>query len=224
MSERSIAIFAPARLQSERLPNKQILPLGNSCMFEICCWKLNLIAKETSIPTYVLIRDEELIKIAERFKNVKIILRDEETTKVDGPLTFIYKDIEVIPTTHLMFLNPCLTLLSPKTIERACVNFIRSCYNYGTSVKPFTNWIFNNQGIPITPIDYRTLSTKDVKDLYQAAHAFHIFDKDQFFIDGQMLKKGHLLLPVPETETMDIDTEEDYLYAKYKWQDLEIRI
>lgn len=34
---KTLAIFAPARLSSQRLPNKQLLPLNNTNMFDICC-------------------------------------------------------------------------------------------------------------------------------------------------------------------------------------------
>ena len=38
---KKVGIYIPARLSSERLKNKQILPIGNTCMFEIACKKLN---------------------------------------------------------------------------------------------------------------------------------------------------------------------------------------
>ncbi|MDW7669885.1 MAG: hypothetical protein SCJ93_13760, partial [Bacillota bacterium] len=59
---RSLGIFIPARLESERLPNKQILPIGNSCIFDIACQKLESISDKYS--KYVLIYDEKLIEIA----------------------------------------------------------------------------------------------------------------------------------------------------------------
>lgn len=217
MNKRNLAIFVPARLNSERLPNKQILPLGNSCMFEICCKKLSIITQIYKIPTYVLIYDQPLIDIAKKYPNIKIIIRDKKTCEVDGPLTFIFKDIQIIPEKYLMFLNPCLTLLSIDTIINNIKQFLNSDYEYGTSVKELKNWIFykNNS---ITPIDYKRLTTKEIQDVYQCAHCFHIFNKKQFFKDGYMLKENHALLHIPEHETMDIDTQEEYNYAKYYWE------
>ena len=37
---KTIGIFIAGRLESERLPNKLILPLGNTCLWEIACRKL----------------------------------------------------------------------------------------------------------------------------------------------------------------------------------------
>ena len=36
-----IAVFIPGRLNSERLPNKLVLPLGHSNIWDIACSKLN---------------------------------------------------------------------------------------------------------------------------------------------------------------------------------------
>ena len=48
---------------------------------------------------------------------------------------------------------------------------------------------------------------------------FHIFDKEKFREDGYMLKKDMVLLPIEsEKETIDIDTKDEYLYAKWRWE------
>lgn len=215
--EKQTGIYVPARLSSQRLPNKQILPLGDSNMFEICCKKLKTIKDNYGINTYVLISDPELIEIAERI-GVEIKIRDRETTQAEGPLQYIFKDILDVPDTHLMFLNPCLTLLSIPTIISAIETFNKSEADYATSVKPFQNWLLTTSGEPLTPINYQRLTTKEIEPMYQTAHCFHIFNKEKFKEDGYMLKDGFLPLPIPTTETMDIDTQEEYDYAKYVWE------
>lgn len=131
---KTVGIFAPARLGSHRLPNKQILPIKNSNMFEMCCEKLNYITKVYNIPTYVLICDEPLIKIAKKYPNVTIIIREKETVEVEGPLNFIYKDILDVPEDYLLFINPCLTFLSIETIIQKINEFLESEKEYGTSL------------------------------------------------------------------------------------------
>ena len=73
----------------------------------------------------------------------------------------------------------------------------------------------------LTDINYQRLTTKEIEPLYQTAHCFHIFNKEAFREDGYMLKDGFMPLEVPESETMDIDTEEDYLYAKWRWEQIQ---
>ena len=215
---KTLAIFAPARLDSQRLPNKQLLPLNNTNMFDICCQKLEYITMAYNIPTYVLICDEQLIQIASKYSHVKIIVRDIETSKVDGPLKFIYKDVLDIPVDYLMFLNPCLTFLSIETIVQKIYEFLNSGKEYGTAVKQIKNWIWDNTGKQINDIDFQALNTKTIQPWYQAAHCFHIFNRKQFKEDGYMLKEDLCLLEIPEAETIDIDTREEYEYAKWKWE------
>lgn len=215
---KTIGIFAPARLDSQRLPNKQILPIKDSNMFDICCQKLNYITKVYNIPTYVLICDEELIEIAEKYPNVQIVRRDIETVKAEGPLNFIYKDILNVPEDYLLFINPCLTFLSIETIVQKINEFLNSNKEYGTTVKKIQNWIWDKELNIVNHIDYHRLTTKEIEPWYQCAHCFHIFNREKFKKDGLMLTDDLCLLEIPEEETIDIDTYEEYEYVKWKWE------
>ena len=219
---RNVGIFVPARLSSQRLPNKQILPIGDTCMFEICCKKLDYICKHYGISTYVLICDDELIDIATKYSNIKIIIRDINTAKAEGPLQYIFKDILSVKEKYLMFLNPCLIFLTPQTIITAICRFLDSGKDYGTSVKKFQNWAWDQEGNQKTDIDYKRLTTKEITPWLQAAHCFHIFNREKFQEDGYMLKDDLALLEIPEEQAVDIDTKEDYEYAKFKYETSEV--
>ena len=215
---KTIGIFAPARLDSQRLPNKQILPIKDSNMFDICCQKLNYITKVYNIPTYVLICDKELIEIAEKYPNDQIVRRDIETVKAEGPLNFIYKDILNVPEDYLLFINPCLTFLSIETIIQKINEFLNSNKEYGTTVKKIQNWIWDRELNIVNHIDYHRLTTKEIEPWYQCAHCFHIFNREKFKKDGLMLTDDLCLLEIPEEETIDIDTREEYEFVKWKWE------
>lgn len=211
---KKIGVFMPARLASERLPNKMILPLGRSNLWDMACKRLSSLPAKYN--KYVLIYEQELIDIAKKYPDITIIEREVDTAYVDGPLSFIFKDVLSVSDTHLMFLNPCLSMLSVNTIVSALEKFTNSKHEYATSTKPYTNWLFDNQGKPLTDIDYKGLSTKSIVGYRQAAHAFHIFNRKNFIKDGMMLKPDMLLIDLPEDELMDIDTPTDYEFAKMK--------
>jgi len=218
---KKIGVFIPGRLQSERLPNKLILPLGDTNLWDIACKKLNSLPDKYN--KYALCYDKELVEIAQKYENLTVILRDEDTALVDGPLEYIFKDLKEVEDTHLMFLNPCLAFLEKETILKSLETFdsLDEDYcegNYATSVKVYKNWLFNNENRCLTDINYERLTTKEIPDYYEAAHCFHIFNKDNFFKDGQMLKDNHSLIEVPNKEVIDIDTKEDYEFAKWKWE------
>ena len=213
-----IGIFVPARLDSKRLPNKQILPLGDSCMFEKCCQKLEYINEIENIPVYVLICDEALVNIAKKYPRVKIVYRDLDTAAAEGPLQYIYKDILGVEEDYLVFLNSCLTFLTPETIINKIKEFDNSDKEYGTSVKKLQNWLWDQNNNSISEINYQRLTTKEITPLFQCAHCFHIFNKEKFKQDGYMLKEDLCLLEIPEEETIDIDTLQEYEFAKWKWE------
>lgn len=210
---KKLGVFIPGRLKSERLPNKLILPLGDTCLWEIACKKLNELPE--CYDKYALCYDEELINIAKKYKNVKIVVRDKKTAEVDGPLSFIFKELKDVESTHLMFLNPCLYNLSVQTIEDNLIKFEKENMDYATSVKPIKNWIFNSEGKIANSIDYEKLNTKLIEPWYVTAHCFHVFNKDNFFMDNMMLKDGHGLLEVGADETLDVDDYSEYKYAKW---------
>lgn len=212
--EKDIGIFMPGRLKSERLPNKLLLDIDGTNLWEIACKKLSKLPDKYG--KYVLVYDDKLIDIANEY-GLNVIKRDIGTTEADGPLTYIYGGVSEIDKTHIMFLNPCLLFLTVETIENSIEEFLNSDADYATSVKKLENWIFDSEGDNLNKIKYKFLSTKDIDPLYQAAHAFHIFNKENFFKDGYMLKKGHQLIEIPEDQTIDVDTRDDFLYAKWRW-------
>jgi CMP-N-acetylneuraminic acid synthetase len=225
-----LGVFMPGRLGSERLPQKLILPLGESNLWDMACKKLNDLPNRYD--KYVLVYEQELIDIAAKYPNIKIIIRSNESANADGPLKLVFGGVAEMESTHLMFLNPCLSFLTAETIIEGLEIFEMNSFagggsEYGTSVKPFKNWLFRfglqesamNGGIPVrepmSPIEYENLNTKSVYDMYQAAHCYHIFNRENFLEDGQMLKEGHLMMVVPNEETIDVDTPADYEYAKF---------
>lgn len=213
---RKVGVFIPARLSSERLPNKLILPMGDSCLFEIACKKLNNISNRFN--KYALLYDKELINIAKKYTNIEIIIRSKESAMAETPLSFLFEGMKNVEDTHLMFLNPCLAFLKQETIEKTLEDFQNSNADYGTSVKPLQNWIMNKNGEVINEINYKELTTKKIDPLYQFAHCFHVFNKDKFFEDGYMLKDGFKMLTVSEDETTDVDTYSDYIFAKWRYE------
>lgn len=213
----SVAIVVPARLNSERLPNKQILPIGNKNMFEIACQNLSALSAEYE--TAVLIIDDELIKIAEKYPNVKIIKRSRESVNVDGPWNIIYAGLAEIKAESIMVLNPCLIFTKINTIRKAILTFENSGASTATSVKPYQNWLYTRHGSMLIRPDMTNLSTKHLKGgYYEPAHMFHICNKKNLVENGIMLDDNHALIGVPQNELIDIDTKEDYEFAKWKFE------
>lgn len=215
--EKTIGIFIPGRLQSERLPKKLALPLsGDKTLFSVASKKLGYLSRKYRC--FALVNDDELIYTAER-NGVEVVKRDVETCKVDGPLTYIFKEAiefaEKNKLTHLMFLNPCLYNLSVETIEEAIEMFLNSNMDCATSVKEYKNWVWETSTRDMrTSIDYERLSTKEINGFVEAAHCFHIFNVQKFKETGSMLTDDLCLATVPKEQTLDVDDAIDLEVAK----------
>ncbi len=96
-----MGVFIAGRLSSERLPNKLILPIGDTCLWEEALEKLNTLPDH--IDKYALCSDSELVKMASKYSKVTVINRDPDTSEVDGPLNYIFKEMKNVASTHLMF-------------------------------------------------------------------------------------------------------------------------
>jgi len=212
---KTIGIFMPGRLNSERLPNKLILQIGNTCLWEIACSKLSAIKKVEKCVLISVEDDLTLGSIARKY-NLNIIYRDEKTTKVDNPLNYVFKDVKYMKSDILMFLNPCLLFLSEKTIKTA-IKKINKKNPYMESVKKFNNWIYDDKGL-LFDLNLKEMNTKYLPEKYMAAHAFRVFNKIEFLKNGNMSIKNPSLFVLNEKECVDVDTVDDYLYAKWRWE------
>ena len=216
---KSLSIILPGRLDSKRLPNKLILPFGKSCLWSIACEKLFQIK---GFETAVLVRDEKLIRIAKSY-GLKVIYRTKESIKVDGPLNLIFEGVKELSSSHVMWINPCLSLLKVSTILKAAEFFLKSESDYLESVKVFKNWLFDKEGNPLNEVDYEALNTKTIKPVFQGAHAFRIFKREDFLKDNIMLRPGHLVYPISDLEAVDVDTKYDYIIAGCVFEKTESR-
>lgn len=203
------SIFIPGRLESERLPYKLLLPVNKNeeSLWEIACAKLEALL--TPKTRFALCYDEPLIEIASTF-NIEIIKRSKESAIIDEPLVDVFGDIDVIDDDKIVFLNPCMSKLKLKTIDSAIDWFDKEDkFKDATSVTSFNNWVYDAFGNLLTPLDYTALSTKDMPIMFKAAHCFHMFDKNTFLEDGQMLHENHGMFFIPPEECIDVDTQLD---------------
>ena len=115
-----------------------------------------------------------------------------------------------------MFLNPCLYNISIKTIQTIINKFRFSKKEFATSVKKYKNWLWDNEGNPIIPMDYKSFNVETIPQYFEAVDGFHIFNKHLFFEFGKMLDKNLGLITLPKEETFVVCDEDDYQYARWK--------
>jgi len=216
-NKKKILVFIQGRLNSQRLPNKLIEPIGDSCLWEQACRAVSNLNK-TKYKVAALCRDKKLIDIARNCK-LKVVLRSKLSVEIDGPNNLVQENLEDINCTHMCMVNACHFFLQSEELESALEKFRVSnyLYEYATSVKKFNSWLYDKNGNPVTKLPPH-FSTKHQDAYWEPAHILHIYPKERFYKNGKMLNKRPMLLEFKGDCLLDVDVKEDLDYMRYKYE------
>ncbi len=216
MRLRPISVVINARLSSTRVPRKLIRPFCDSSLIEIALEKVNRM--DFFANRYLAVADSELIEIGQRYPNVEILLRDQQSIKAGvNPPSVSFAHYLKIPTEYIFIFNPCQPLLSVGGIKKVYDYFQNTQYESYTAVAATRDWIFNEAGDCLTRKDAQNYSTNTGEIFKKAAHSFHIVGKTFFAEYGYhwtFTKDDPHLIEVNHEEIIDVDDEMDFEIAK----------
>jgi len=213
---KTLTCVVQARLKSERVPEKMIRPFAGSCLLEIALRKL-LQCRHLSPERIYLSAYEDEIKAVGRRVGVQIYNRTLESTYEPVTGEKIWDYINHVPSDYYMTINACNPLLRVETLDRAIDYFQTHDIPSLFSVVKRRNFFFDAQSHLVNkfngdPKYLKTIETKLVEPLYEAAHSIYIWT-------GAYMRKhwGYwsfsandpYLFEMPEDECFDID---------YPWQ------
>lgn len=217
---KKVSVIINARLSSTRVPNKLLRPFANSTLFEIALNKISQISFADNL--YVGIGDDQLIEIANNYKNIQILRRDPQSIAKGTHLQKVtfdhYKHVE---TDYIFIINPCQPLLSLSTLEMAFETFQNTNFKSYTSVVSTGDWIFDRSGKPLTNTDKDNVTTNKDVSFYKASHSFHIIDKNLFLKNGyhwEFIENDPALIPISNSEIYDVDEENEFLVTEYMYK------
>ena len=215
-----VGLVVNGRLSSTRCPKKLIRPFAGSTLFDIALSKLSSLSSQ--LKTYVGIADPELIQLASKYPAVNLLKRSQASIQPGyGDHREIFAHYKYIDAEYIMWVNPCHPLLSPQTILNAINIVEKSGFPSFTSVVPTTDWIFTEDGLPVTNKEPGMISTAHCSSYFKVAHAFHIFRKDTFMSTYQhwsLTKNDPCLITIPEEENFDVNTELEFSIAELAFQ------
>lgn len=204
-----IVAFVPIKVNSQRLPNKNFLPIMGQ---PLCKHILESLTKVKNIhETYVYCSDE-LVKeyIPEKVTYLK---RDE---KLDGNLTKgfeIYESfIKEVDADIYILAHTTSPFLKADTIENALEKMIKGDYDSAFSAEKIQTfaWYKNK------PVNYDLNDvprTQDMEPVYIETSGFFIFRKEVFTDHRRRIGFKPYIQEVDSIEAIDIDTKEDYDFA-----------
>jgi len=208
----------PARGNSKRLKNKNILKLNNK---PLIAYSIEL-AQKTGIDFYVNSEDRKILKIARKFK-AKTIKR-KKTYSLDTSPTYL-AIIEAIKKLnrigkkykYLILLQPTSPLRSIKDLKQAIKLFLKKRAKAVISIsKPLHSplWSFRIKNNNLKNIFNKTYFNKRSQDLptfYQINGAIYIIKIDYFLkYKTFLLNKGIFGYNMNEINSIDIDNLIDF--------------
>jgi CMP-N-acetylneuraminic acid synthetase len=216
----TVSVLINARIRSTRLPRKLLLPFAQTTLIDIALEKLNRM--DFFAHRYFAVAEPELRERAAGFDNIEILDRSTDAVLPGyNDHRKVFAHYARIESEYIMWLNPCHPLLSLDTLRRALDHVIETKHNSYTSVIPTTDWVFDEQGNPVTHTSATTLSTAHSQKFFKVAHAFHIIRKAFFLQDYQywtLTRNDPALIQIPEEESYDVNTpmEFDIAEAAYR--------
>ena len=205
-----VVSFIPIKLNNQRLPGKNTLPLGKKPM---CEYIFDTVAQVKGIDErYVYCSDERIKEYIP--ENLTFLKRDSylDGFQVKGLeiIDYFLKDVEadIYVLTHVT--QP---FTKPSSMEEALQKVISGEYDSAFSAKEIQDYCWY-QGKPFNYDMQDIVTTQNLEPIYMETGAFYIFTRDVFEKYHQRIGQKPYIKVIDQIEAVDIDTADDYEFAK----------
>jgi CMP-N-acetylneuraminic acid synthetase len=204
-----ITAFVPIKLNSQRLPNKNILPLGDR---SLSWYVFNALLGVKEIDEVCVFCSEERI-MDYLPAGVKFIQRD---ASLDGNLikgNEIYQSfIDTVDSDYYLLAHTTSPFMSQGSIRNAVNKVLNQGYDSALSVQKKQTFIWY-QGKTLNYSSNNVPRTQDIEPIYIETSGFYLFEKQHFLSHESRIGLKPYFQEVSDLEAIDIDTKEDYELA-----------
>ena len=221
---RNVDIVINARTASTRISNKLLRPFCDTNLISIA---LDRMLELKDYNCYLAVADQELIDLYDKKyagTHIQLLLRSPgAVTKGFNDYSVAWEHYNRVNGSHILCMNPCLPFVQPSTYIKAIQYFLKNDHiKTLTSVKSSENLFFYDNKIINAPKD-GLIRTVQNMEIYEMAHAFHIFDKNYFMENGSFWdysENNPAFFEINKIEAIDVDEPLDFiiaekLYAEY---------
>lgn len=204
-----IVAFVPIKLNSQRLPHKNLLPIaGRPLCYHICRTLTNI---KRIDETYVYCSDPKVTDYVP--KDVTFLKRD---AYLDGDLVKgkeIYERfIAEVDADIYILAHTTSPFIKRESIENALGKVTNEGFDSAFSAERKQTFCWY-KGKPINYDLEDVPRTQDMEPVWVETSAFFIFKKEIFVEHGRRIGFHPYIQEVSGMETVDIDTREDYDFA-----------
>lgn len=207
-----VTAFVTIRLNSQRLPGKNLLPLGGHALaWHICN---TLLECETIDKSYIYCSDERVMEHLPQSPRLLFRRRDKwldgnEVTAQDtyGAFTSeVESDIYVAALTTAPFITAA-------SIDRGVKAMLEQGHDSAFSAKRLQTFVWYD-GHPVNYNPAAIARTQDLKPLYMETSGFYAFSRTLWQQHRRRIGFNPYVVEVNHREAVDIDNLEDYKFAE----------
>lgn len=201
--------FVPIKLNSQRLPHKNILPIAGKPL----CWHITsqLVEIDKIDEIYVYCSSDEIV---EHIPNKVKYLKREKILDGDFVKGFeIYESfINQVDADVYILAHTTSPFVKSNTIKNSLLKVLEEGYDSAFSAKKIQTfgWF---KGKPINYDLNDVPRTQDLEPIFVETSGFFIFKKEVFTKHHRRIGFTPYIQEVDDFEAIDIDTKEDYEFA-----------
>lgn len=209
-----IVSFIPIKLNNQRLPGKNTMILNGRPM---CDYLFETIAGvETIDEKYVYCSDEAIRSYITPYesKGLKFLKRDSylDGFQVKG-LEIIERFVKDVDADIYVLTHVTQPFTKGASIARALDKVVSGEYDSAFSAVMLQDYMWIN-GKPFNYDMKNIVRTQDLEPIYMETGAFFIFRKEVFTKLGQRIGNKPYIYEIDQFEAVDVDTAEDFEFAK----------
>lgn len=218
---KKITAIIPVRKGSVRVKNKNLKPFAGTNLLEI---KIKQLKQINFINKIVVSSDcDKMLKIAKNY-NVDIHKRDKYFASSKADNSEFFKNLaENIEGDYLMYSPVTCPLISKETYFDCINNFQSKDVENLVTVSPVKHhmWL---EGKPLNYNVRQSPNSQDLPNIHQITYGICIISKNDMLEYRNVVTDNPTFKVLDEIESIDIDTEFDFMVAEMVYQKLHKKI
>jgi N-acylneuraminate cytidylyltransferase len=217
MKNGKLTAVIPVRSGSQRVKNKNIKPFAGSNLLQI---KLDILKLVPSIDEIVVNTDSDvMLQIAER-NGVSTHRREDYYASSECNNSEYFQHIAEITNSDYIMYSPVTAQLVSKETYFTCINkFMNSSINNLVTVSDVKHHMWLN-GKPLNYDPKESPNSQDLPDIVSINYGISIIGREDMITYRNIVTDNPYFYKLDEIESIDIDTEFDFMIAEYIYNKL----
>lgn len=206
-----ITAVVAVRKGSQRVPNKNIKPFGDSNLLQM---KLDTLKQVKNIDEIVVNSDcDKMLEIG-KMNDVKTHKRDDYFASSKATNSEFHGHIAEITKTDSIFLAPvCSPFVSVESHEKSVDYYLNNSFDSVTSVTEVKNHLWLN-GKPLNYDLDNVPNSQDLPDVVKLNYGISIVDREIMRTKNRIVGNNPGFYKLDEIESIDVDTPFDWIVAE----------